>query len=80
MDRHHPAGRRKDAFLFTVMLHPHCHRKVHDNPKESKGLLWKGRNSRQLTYADAITIVASWPSPQQYPLEILKGYQHEQPS
>jgi hypothetical protein len=75
MERHHPAGRRKDAFLFTVMLHPQCHDKVHADPANAKGLLWKGRNSKKLTIEDANIIINSWPHPQQYPLKILKESQ-----
>ncbi len=76
MERHHPAGRRKTAFCFTVLLHSQCHRKVHENPlwAQEQGLLWKGRNSKVFTYADAVGLVARWPFPCFYPLIILKQF------
>jgi hypothetical protein len=80
MERHHPAGRRKAAFCFTVMLHHDCHHyRVHADPAwaEARGLLWKGRNRKSLTYADAVQLVAMWPFPQDYPLQILKQFSHD---
>jgi hypothetical protein len=76
MERHHPAGRRKTAFCFTVLLHSQCHRKVHEDPlwAQEKGLLWKGRNSKVFTQADAVGLVAMWPFPCSYPLIILKQF------
>ncbi len=48
---------------------PACHEFIHSNPAESKGLLWKGRNRKSLTIEEAEAIVASWPFPQDYPVE-----------
>ena len=75
-DRHHPAGRRKDAFLFTCQLCNECHRRVHDHPKLAtlQNLLWKGRNSKVLSMADAVKLVEGMPFPPTYAIEILKKY------
>jgi hypothetical protein len=77
-ERHHPAGRRKDAFLFTVILHAHCHRRVHSDPKwgSDRGLLWQGRNSKNLTQELAAELVESMPFPPLYAIGILKKYEN----
>ena len=76
MERHHPAGRRKDAFLFYVLLHPDCHRIVHEQPELAtlRNLLWKGRNSRVLTLSDAVELVQGMPHPPFYAIEVLKKW------
>jgi hypothetical protein len=56
---------------------PACHEFIHSNPAESKGLLWKGRNRKSLTIEEAEAIVASWPFPQDYPVEILERLSNE---
>ena len=77
MERHHPAGRRKTSFLFTFMLCPECHKKVHDNPKWAalEGLLWTGRNSRVFTLEDAIKLSGMTVGNTGYAIEILKQHQ-----
>jgi hypothetical protein len=72
MERHHPAGRRKDAFCFTFMLHTSCHQRVHADPAwaASVGLLWPGRNSKVLSMADAVKLVQTCPCPPNYSLRI----------
>lgn len=76
MERHHPSGRRKDAFYFTIMLHSECHRKVHDHPELAtlQNLLWKGRNSKILTMSDAVELVQNMPYPPLYAIEVLKKW------
>jgi hypothetical protein len=71
-ERHHPAGRRKTSFLFTYILHSHCHLAVHSEPGKATllGLLWSGRNSKVFTEQDARKLVAMCPHPPQYALEI----------
>ena len=75
-ERHHPAGRRKAAFLFTVQLCSKDHQRVHYDPKwaTARGLLWSGRNSKVLSMADAITLVNSMPHPPLYALTILENH------
>jgi len=77
MERHHPAGRRKAAFCFYILLHSDCHRRVHDNPKwaEECGLLAKGRNSKELTIDYATELVRLMPFPPLYCIPILTKYQ-----
>lgn len=72
MERHHPAGRRKDAFCFTFMLHSSCHKRVHADPAwaASVGLLWPGRNSKVLSMADAVKLVGACICPPTYSLQI----------
>jgi hypothetical protein len=79
-ERHHPAGRRKAAFLFTVILHNRCHSRVHADPAwaTANGLLWAGRNSKVLLFSDAVTLVNAMPFPPLYALEIYKRYQLNQ--
>jgi hypothetical protein len=74
MERHHPAGRRKNAFCFTFMLHTACHQRVHDNPAwaTSVGLLWTGRNSKVLSMADALKLVMKCQHPPLYALKALE--------
>lgn len=74
MERHHPAGRRKAAFCFTVMLHSQCHAWVHANPAQAtlEGLLWNGRNSKAFTVADASLLVGLMKAKPDYPVPILK--------
>lgn len=71
LDKHHPAGRRKSSYFFVFLLHPECHRRVHDNPKwaEQNGLLWQGRNSKILTKSDMRELVSSAPFPPRYALK-----------
>lgn len=71
-ERHHPAGRRKAAFLFTFMLCPPCHKRVHDEPAwaQEQGLLWKGRNSKEFTADDARSLVSSTKGNTEYALKI----------
>ncbi len=73
MERHHPAGRRKHAFLFTFMVCTECHHWAHANPAqaEEQGLLWKGRNSKTFTIEAAKELISRMTHPSQYPLEIL---------
>jgi len=77
MEKHHVAGRRKAAFCFYILLHSDCHRRIHDNPKwgEEKGLLAKGRNSKELTIAYATELVQLMPYPPLYSIPILIKYQ-----
>ena len=72
MERHHPAGRRKDAFCFTFMLHSSCHQRVHADPAwaASVGLLWSGRNSKVLSLADAVKLVEACACPPSYSLKV----------
>lgn len=76
LERHHPAGRRKAAFLFTVQTCSPCHRWTHQNPKDAEdiGLLWSGRNSKALTLAAATELVLKQPYPALYSLDILKQF------
>ena len=73
MERHHPAGRRKDAFCFTFMLHSTCHQQVHSQPAwaTAVGLLWSGRNSKVLSVADAVKLVEACVYPPSDALEAL---------
>jgi hypothetical protein len=50
-DRHHPAGRHGANILRYVMICRDCHNAAHNNPKEAtrRGLLWPGRNTRDIT-------------------------------
>lgn len=75
-ERHHPAGRRKAAFLFTVMVHGSCHKRVHDDPKwgSDRGLLWSGRNSKTLDEKEAEILTMKMPCPPLYALEIFKKH------
>lgn len=79
MERHHPAGRRKDAFFFTIMLHSECHRKVHDHPELAtlQNLLWKGRNSKILTISEAANLVQGMPFPPAYAVDILRKWKEQ---
>lgn len=79
MEKHHVAGRRKAAFCFYVLLHTACHRHVHQNPRSATadGLLWPGRNSKELTVADARELVLKMPYPAHYSIPILETYQHD---
>lgn len=74
MERHHPAGRRKDAFLYTIMLTPATHRLIHDAPDlgERWGLLWPGRNSKVFTLEDAKKLVSLRPVYMTYPEDLFK--------
>lgn len=51
MHRHHPAGRHGTNILRYIYICPHCHDECHNNPKEAteRGLLWPGRNTRDIT-------------------------------
>ena len=75
-ERHHPAGRRKTSFLFTVQTCTPCHPWVHENGKdaESIGLLWPGRNSKVFTIDDAREIVLKMPFPAYYSIPILENF------
>lgn len=72
LERHHPAGRRKDAFCFTFMLHSSCHQRVHADPARAAavGLLWPGRNSKVLSLADAVKLVEACACPPTYALQV----------
>jgi hypothetical protein len=76
-ERHHPAGRRKASYLFTVVVHGTCHEHIHHNPEwgTSRALLWRGRNSKTFTKAEAEILVMKMPFPPLYALEIYKRYQ-----
>ena len=76
-ERHHPAGRRKAAFLFTIMVHRACHERIHHDPQWANdcALLWPGRNSKTLTQAAAETLVMKMPFPPLYAINILKKHQ-----
>ena len=71
-ERHHPAGRRKDAFCFTFMLHSSCHQRVHEFPADAEecGLLLRGRNSKVLTMPDAVRLVIKCHYPPLYALQV----------
>lgn len=75
-ERHHPAGRRKAAFCFTVILHHQCHKQVHNDPSwaTDNGLLWPGRNSKVLTLNDAKELVLKQPFPALYSIPILETF------
>ena len=47
MEPHHPKGRHGENILRYFWIHSHCHRWIHDNPKEATemGLLESGRNT-----------------------------------
>jgi len=81
LERHHPAGRRKAAFLFTVQTCSPCHRWTHQNPKDAEaiGLLWSGRNSKVLTLAAATELVLKQRFPALYSLDILKQFSLTKP-
>lgn len=51
MDRHHPAGRHGTNILRYIYLCRDCHRMAHHDPKAAtrRGLLWPGRNTRDIT-------------------------------
>lgn len=78
-ERHHPAGRRKAAFCFTVQVCRECHSRIHADPKwaEASGLLWKGRNSKTLDVEAASRLSASMPYPQTYPVEIMMKFRND---
>jgi hypothetical protein len=65
---HHPAGRRKAAFLFVVPIPPGLHEWIHEHGKraEAKGLLFPGRNRRNITYLDALEMLKLVPYPRTY--------------
>jgi hypothetical protein len=72
--RHHPAGRRKAAFCFTFQVcEIPCHKEIHENPSKATllGLLWTGRNSKELTHADAETLINRCPFPPSYAINLL---------
>lgn len=75
MERHHPAGRRKAAFLYTVMLAPGVHDLVHAEPAwaESVGLLWPGRNSKIFTLEDARELARLRPCLITYPEDLFQS-------
>jgi hypothetical protein len=75
--RHHPAGRRKASYLFTVVVHGTCHEHIHHDPEwgTARALLWRGRNSKTFTEAEAEILVMKMPAPPLYALEIYKRYQ-----
>ena len=75
-ERHHLAGRRKAAFLFTAMVHKACHDWIHANPKDAEaiGLLWSGRNSKELTSAAATKLVLKQNFPAFYSIETFKKF------
>lgn len=80
-ERHHLAGRRKAAFLFTAMVHKSCHDWIHANPKDAEvvGLLWSGRNSKVLTLAAATELVLKQKFPSFYSLDILQQFSLTKP-
>ena len=80
-ERHHPAGRRKAAFLFTAMVHKACHDWIHAHPKDAEavGLLWSGRNSKVLTLAAATELVLKQKFPAFYSIDILKAFSLTKP-
>jgi hypothetical protein len=72
--RHHPAGRRKAAFCFTFQVcEIPCHKDIHANPNKATllGLLWTGRNSKELKEADAKKLISSCPFPPEYAMNLL---------
>ena len=75
-ERHHLAGRRKDAFLFTAMVHKTCHDWIHSNGKKAEaiGLLMPCRNSKVITLAAATELVLKQRFPAMYSLDILKHF------
>ena len=77
MERHHPARRRKHAFLFTVQLcgQP-CHHWVehHGKQAEELGLLWKGRNSKNCNVDVVRELVHLMPFPPLYSIDIYTKY------
>ena len=81
LERHHPAGRRKAAFLFTVQTCSPCHQWTHAHPKDAEavGLLWPGRNSKTLTLAAATELVVRQRFPAMYSLDILKAFSLTKP-
>jgi len=72
MERHHPAGRRKAAFLYTIMVTQETHQRIHANGEwaESVGLLWPGRNSKVFTLDDARFLAQLRPVKFTYPEDI----------
>ena len=81
LERHHPAGRRKAAFLFTVQTCSPCHQWTHAHPKDAEavGLLWPGRNSKTLTLAAATELVVRQRFPAMYSIDILKAFSLTKP-
>jgi len=73
---HHPAGRRKAAYTFGFILHPHCHEWAHANGKDAEaiGLLWSGRNSKTFTVDDANELVLKQLFPARYAIPIWIRY------
>jgi hypothetical protein len=51
MDRHHPAGRFGTNILKYIYLCRECHSEAHDDPMfaTERGLMWPGRNTREIT-------------------------------
>jgi hypothetical protein len=60
MDRHHPAGKHGTNILRYVYLCRDCHREVHHDPKVAtrRGLLWPGRNTRDITDPEWIILLS----------------------
>jgi len=74
-ERHHPALRRKTAFLYTIMVTPKTHQRIHADGEwaESVGLLWPGRNSKVFTLDDARFLAQLRPVKMTYPEDIYQS-------